>query len=94
MSATSLNDNIYVAFILSAVVELPAYFLVIVLMDHWGRKPTLIFVLFIGGICCIPAGFTSGTLQTTLVLIGNHSKIVSEIEFLCIGKIKCLLQMF
>ena len=71
MSATSLNDNIYLAFILAAVVEIPAYFIAILFMDHWGRKPTLLLSLFLGGICCIPAGFAPGTLQTILVLIGN-----------------------
>ena len=71
MSTTSLSDNIYLAFILSALVELPAYFLVIVLMDHWGRKPTLALVLFIGGAFCIPAGFTEGGVQTALVLMGR-----------------------
>ena len=71
MSTTGLSDDIYVAFILSALVELPAYFLVILLMDHWGRKPTLVLVLFIGGAFCIPAGFTEGGLQTALVLIGT-----------------------
>jgi MFS family permease len=82
MSATSLNDNIYVAFILSAIVELPAYFLTILLMDHWGRKPTLIFLLFVSGICCIPAGFASGTLQTVLVLIGTHFTVMLELAVL------------
>ena len=70
MSTTGLSDNIYVAFILSALVELPAYFACIVLMDHWGRKPTLCLVLFIAGVFCIPAGYASGTLQTVLVLLG------------------------
>ena len=77
MSATSLNDNIYIAFILSAVVELPAYFIAIWFMDHWGRKPTLILCLFLGGVCCIPAGFAPGTLQTVLVLIGNTSQLIT-----------------
>ena len=81
MSATKLNDNIYVAFILSAVVELPAYFISILLMDHWGRKPTLIFVLFIGGACCIPAGFASGGLQTCLSLIGNFFVVTLELFY-------------
>ena len=77
MSTTGLSDDIYVAFILSALVELPAYFLVILLMDHWGRKPTLALVLFIGGAFCIPAGFTEGGLQTALVLMGK-SFILSQ----------------
>ena len=80
MSTTGLSDDIYIAFILSALVELPAYFLVIVLMDHWGRKPTLALVLFIGGAFCIPAGFTEGGLQTALVLMGKTFIVISDIE--------------
>ena len=93
MSATSLNDNIYLAFILSALVELPAYFISILLMDHWGRKPTLIFVLFIGGVCCIPAGFASGTLQTVLSLIGNYSKVMLKLLFF-VNNLSCYLELF
>ena len=79
MSTTGLSDNIYVAFILSALVELPAYFACIVLMDHWGRKPTLCLVLFIAGVFCIPAGYASGTLQTVLVLLGIIIHLLSII---------------
>ena len=71
MSATSLSDNIYLAFILSAVVELPAYFIAIWFMDHWGRKPVLVSCLLLAGICCIPAGFAPGVLKSILVLLGR-----------------------
>ena len=84
MSATSLNDNIYVAFILSATVEIPAYFVSIFLMDHWGRKTTLMCVLFVSGVCCIPAGYTSGTLQTLMVLSGTHFKAMLPLAALYI----------
>ena len=70
MSATGLSDNIYLSFILSALVELPAYVISIWFMDHWGRKPTLVLSFVLCGICCILAGFTSGTLKLILALIG------------------------
>ena len=90
MSTTGLSDNIYVAFILSALVELPAYFACIVLMDHWGRKPTLCLVLFIAGVFCIPAGYASGTLQTVLVLLGiiiHLLDIIMDVYKIIIDKI-------
>ena len=71
MSATSLSDNIYLAFILSAIAELPAYLISPWLIDHWGRKPTLVFSLFLGGVCCIPAGYAPGSFQLVLTLIGK-----------------------
>ena len=73
MSATSLSDNIYLGFILAAVVELPAYFIAIWFMDHWGRKPVLVSCLLLAGMCCIPAGFAPGVLKTILVLLGRIS---------------------
>ena len=70
MSATGLSDNIYLAFILAAVVETPAV-INIWFMGHWGRKPTLVLALSVAGIGCITGGFTSGTLRLILVLIGT-----------------------
>ena len=71
MSSTSLSNNIYLAFILSALTELPAYTLSPWFIDHWGRKPTLVFSLFLGGVCCIPAGYAPGDFQLALTLLGK-----------------------
>ena len=73
MSATSLSQNVYLAFILSALVETPSL-VNIWFMSHWGRKPTLVVSLLIAAIGCIVGGFTSGALKMTLILIGNISK--------------------
>ena len=72
MSTTSLSSNIYLAFILSALTELPAYTLSPWFIDHWGRKPTLVFSLFLGGVCCIPAGYAPGDFQLALTLLGKQ----------------------
>ena len=69
MSATSLSENIYLAFILTALVETPSM-INIWFMVHWGRKPTLILALSVAGIGCIGGGFTYGILRMILVLIG------------------------
>ena len=71
MSSTSLSDNVYLAFIYSALTELPAYTLSVWFIDHWGRKPTLVFSLFLGGVCCIPAGYAPGNFKLALSLLGN-----------------------
>ena len=70
MSATSLSSNVYLAFIMSALVETPAM-LNIWLMIHWGRKPTIIIALAVAGAGCIAGGFTSGALKLFFVLIGT-----------------------
>ena len=71
MSATSLSSNIYLAFILTALVETYGSMINIWFMVHWGRKPTLILALSVAGIGCIGGGFTSGILRMILVLIGK-----------------------
>ena len=69
MSATNLSSNVYLAFILSAIVETPSL-INIWFMSHWGRKPTLVLSLFVAGIGCLVGGLTSGTLRMVFVLIG------------------------
>ena len=71
MSSTSLSNDPAVAFILSALVEIPSYVAGAILIDFWGRKPLTAFSLLLTGVTCIPAGFASGTLQLVLVLAGK-----------------------
>ena len=71
MSATNLCSNVYLAFILSALVETPGL-INIWFMNHWGRKPTLMAALSLSAIGCILAGFTSNySLKLILVLVGE-----------------------
>ena len=72
MSSTSLSDNVYLAFIYSALMELPAYSISCWFIDYWGRKPTLVFSLFLGGVCCIPAGYAPGNFKMALSLLDNE----------------------
>ena len=69
MSATNLSSNVYLAFILSALVETPSL-VNIWFMNHWGRKPTLTLALSIAGFGCIIGGFTSGYIRMIMVLLG------------------------
>ena len=69
MSATSISSDVYIAFIMSGLVETPGL-LNIWFMNHWGRKPTLMAALSLSAIGCILAGFTSRKLKLVLVLIG------------------------
>ena len=70
MSATNLSSNVYLAFILSALVETPSL-VNIWFMNHWGRKPTLTLALSIAGFGCIVGGFTSGCIRMIMVLLGS-----------------------
>merc|ERR1711911_219842 len=73
LSMTELGGNIFVDFILGALVEvginiscmtvtvcvlkIPGYLLCALLIDIWGRKPFFISCLLITGVSCIGAGF-------------------------------------
>ena len=70
MASSKLGTNAYVSTIASALTEIPAYVFVILVMDHWGRKPVCWFSFTLTGIICIPAGFAYGNLQLILALIG------------------------
>ena len=70
MASSKLGTNAYVSTISAALTEIPAYVFVMLVMDHWGRKPVCLFAFTLTGIICIPAGFTHGNLQLILVLIG------------------------
>ena len=71
LSSTSLSPDIYLNFILQALVEIPSTILCILTMDHIGRKTLLVTALFLCGICCVPAGYAPVDMKTALVLIGK-----------------------
>jgi len=67
-----LTDNTYLSFIAIALVELPSSFVLLLLMDIWGRKPLLVASLLLPGACCIAAGILEkGIAFTILVLFGK-----------------------
>ena len=71
LSSTSLSSDIYLNFILQALVEIPSTIICILTMDHIGRKTLLVSALFLCGICCVPAGYAPVDIKTALVLIGK-----------------------
>ena len=79
MASSKLGTNSFVSTVAAALIEVPAYLFVMLVMDHWGRKPTCCFSFMLTGILCIPAGYASGNLQLVLALVGNHS-----CNFICI----------
>ena len=57
-----MTDNVYLSYILVSLIEIPAYLLLPLIIDVWGRKPLFFITQFIPGICCIVAAFlTPGT---------------------------------
>jgi len=72
LSMAELGDNIFVSFILGALVEVPGYLLCTLLIDVWGRKPFFVWCLILSGGACVTAGFLEeGLLRTSLALVGK-----------------------
>ena len=71
MISVSIGNDAFTSAILSALIEIPSYIFLMLFVDNFGRKPILVFTLFLMGITCIPAGYASGPLQTALSLAGK-----------------------
>ena len=52
-----MTDNVYLSYILVSLIEIPAYLLLPLIIDVWGRKPLFFVTQFVPGICCIVAAF-------------------------------------
>jgi OCT family organic cation transporter-like MFS transporter 4/5 len=71
-NTSSLPGNVYVNFIVSGLVELPAYVICIPLMENVGRRYSLVGFLFIGGTSCIASGFiTQKYVKLLLTFLGK-----------------------
>jgi len=71
-SLSSLNDDIFISNIIGSLIEIPAYIIVGLFMDTWGRKPLFSLSLLISGICCIVCGtLDEGSLRTSLAMFGK-----------------------
>lgn len=67
-----LTDNLYLNFVLVALIEIPSYIVLPLVIDLWGRKPLFMFTMLIPGVCCMAAGFLkSGPLFLVLALAGK-----------------------
>ena len=59
-----MGQDAYLSFFLSALVEVPGYFLCLVLMDRWGRRLLLCFCMIMSGIASMSTALMSpGELQ-------------------------------
>lgn len=72
LNTGALGGDIYVSFIISSVIEMPAHLYVLFALDWFGRKPNLCGSLILGGISCIVSVFIPlGAWRTTVVMLGK-----------------------
>lgn len=58
LNTGNLGGDFYVNFLISGVVEFPAYTLCLLLLDRWGRKKCHCSAMLLGGIACLCTIFT------------------------------------
>lgn len=56
-NTSDLPGNVYVTYTLSALSELPGFLICVPMMEKFGRKPSIVSLLGVGGVSCIIAGF-------------------------------------
>ncbi|KAK3734006.1 hypothetical protein QZH41_009852, partial [Actinostola sp. cb2023] len=86
MSSGELGGSIYLNFILTSLVEIPANYLVIDNCNRFGRKKTVIWHFVAGAICCIavsfiPAGTTNTAFIGGRVAGGSLGKLFITVSF-------------
>jgi len=80
-AASTLTPDLYLNYSLAILVEIPAHFAALLLLDRLGRKPVLGYSQLLAGVTCIAAGFVTSPglrwLQITLSLIGKFGATAS-----------------
>uniref|UniRef100_T1JLS1 Major facilitator superfamily (MFS) profile domain-containing protein n=1 Tax=Strigamia maritima TaxID=126957 RepID=T1JLS1_STRMM len=70
MNATNLQGNVYVDFILTSLVEFPAYIFCLLVMNRLGRKKPLVGCMLIGGLSCVCTVFVPEDAKYQWISIG------------------------
>lgn len=76
IAASDLGGNIYVSTALNGLVEIPAGFIAMCIIDRLGRRVTLCGFMFIGGVACLSIQLLPSSLQyltTSFALCGKLS---------------------
>ena len=72
LSMSDIGNNAFTSNAMAAILEIPAYFILVALMDKTGRKPLLVFSLLFTSLSCFGAAFADiEALKTTFALLGK-----------------------
>ena len=72
LSMSDIGKNAFTSNAMAALLEIPAYFILVALMDKTGRKPLLVFSLLLTSISCFGAALADiEALKTTFALLGK-----------------------
>ncbi|XP_030828616.1 organic cation transporter protein-like [Strongylocentrotus purpuratus] len=72
LNTSNLGVDVYLAFALSAAVEIPAYLLAFVIVKFFGRKRSVFGCMMLGGLACVSTAFIEqGITLTSVAMIGK-----------------------
>lgn len=95
LNTGNLGGDFYVNFLISGVVEFPAYTLCLLLLDRWGRKKCHCSAMLLGGIACLCTIFTisfGGEGNWSLLVIFSLCINFHEIVVDPLNEMKCSLK--
>ncbi|XP_041973152.1 organic cation transporter protein-like [Aricia agestis] len=87
INSVSLSGNIYLNYVLIALIEIPGYWTAVLLLDRIGRKPTLFFGYMICALCCIAFSFTPNDFYGLSLILYLTGKF-------CIGTVFTSLYLY
>ncbi|XP_071955281.1 organic cation transporter protein-like isoform X2 [Antedon mediterranea] len=72
LSTSDLGIDPYIAFMLSGLIEIPAYIISILAIDYFGRRIILSIVMITGGVACfLTIFFEPGIIRLIVAMIGK-----------------------
>ena len=71
LSMSAIGDNAFLSNALAALIEIPSYFFLVLMMDVWGRRPLFTLSMLLNALSCFGAAFTDAGLKTTFALLGK-----------------------
>jgi len=86
LASDNLGGDMYRDFVLTSLVEIPANILVVLCTNKFGRKPTVIYSMIVGGLACIGVAFIPNDVL-------NHAFKWSRVGLGMLGKL-CITVSF
>ena len=71
LSMSAIGDNAFLSNALAALIEIPSYFFLVLMMDVWGRRPLFTISMLLNALSCFGAAFTNSGWKTTFALLGK-----------------------
>ena len=74
LNTSNLGANDYAAFAVAGAVEIPAYAIAMFTVEYFGRRPSLIALVMLGGVSCLCTALVRKLMQLILYKTFNIIK--------------------